>query len=135
MGPLNRGGAPIFLGRWYDSRTNRIKTLMKPRYLYNPTDWNSTFTHSIFTLINKWNSFARAEQNVLSLMRTRNSAAWRRKVKSISRKSRLGSFRKQALKNLLKQFIANQGSFKYLSANQKTDLSIAFRQWDWNFIM
>lgn len=60
IGALTPSGSPLFMGRWYDAKTNRVKSFVKPKYVYNPTNYNAVMSHSLLNLVNKWNAFARA---------------------------------------------------------------------------
>ena len=60
FGPISKNGNSLYMGRWYDPKTNRVKAFMKPKYIYNPGDWRSHMVHSLFNLTDKWNQFERA---------------------------------------------------------------------------
>lgn len=60
IGNLTQSGSPLFMGRWYDAKTNRVKSFVKPKYIYNTSDYNAVMSHTLLNLVNKWNAFARA---------------------------------------------------------------------------
>lgn len=43
MGPISKDGLPIFLGRYYDNTTNRVRTISKPHLIVNTSDWNAVY--------------------------------------------------------------------------------------------
>ena len=69
MGQITKNGVPLYLGRWYDRKTNRIRAFVPGNYVYNPLDFNSTLNHAVFQYIKKWNSLANAEQKILNLLK------------------------------------------------------------------
>lgn len=46
MGPKTNRGLPLYIGRYLDKDTNRMKTLPAPSYLYNKTNYVATLRHA-----------------------------------------------------------------------------------------
>ena len=42
MGPKTKNGLPIFMGRYVDMRTGRVKTISKPPSLYDKTSYDQS---------------------------------------------------------------------------------------------
>ena len=61
IGQISSRGAPLYLGRWVDKRTGKARAFPKIDYVYDPLDYEQTLVHHVFSAVNKWNSFARAE--------------------------------------------------------------------------
>jgi len=38
MGPVSKKSLGYYIGRWYDKETARIRTLLKPKMDFNPTE-------------------------------------------------------------------------------------------------
>lgn len=60
IGPISKTGLPIYLGRYYDEKTNRIKTIGPPSRNINMTDWKTKMNYLIQHAAYKWNQYARA---------------------------------------------------------------------------
>jgi hypothetical protein len=39
MGQLSNRSVPLYMGRWFDRRTGKVRTLPKPNYVYNSMNW------------------------------------------------------------------------------------------------
>jgi len=60
VGKISKAGSPLFLGRWFDPNSNRVKAFYRAPFVVNPTDWNQVLAARMFAMINAWNKFARA---------------------------------------------------------------------------
>lgn len=60
FGRIGKKGLPSYLGRYWDPKAKRIRTIGKPSYLYNTTDYKQVFTWHIMNMTYKWNQFVRA---------------------------------------------------------------------------
>ena len=43
MGPISKEGLPLYLGRWMDNKTYRIRALPKPNMWINTKTWQGAF--------------------------------------------------------------------------------------------
>lgn len=50
---------PLYLGRYLDPVTKRIKTIPKPKLAINSRDWDQVYFNLIARLAYSWNQFAR----------------------------------------------------------------------------
>lgn len=60
MGPVGKNTAPLYLGRYYDPKTNRVKTIKNPKTItYNPTNKEQVYGYLINAIAHKWNQVIR----------------------------------------------------------------------------
>lgn len=43
MGPLSKTGLPLYVGRWMDTKSRKIRGLPKPNYWFNTKTWKGAF--------------------------------------------------------------------------------------------
>lgn len=60
MGPTKKGGLALYLGRFKDPRTKKLKTMKKPNYIFNKYDYQQNLDHSLLMLAYKWNQYIKA---------------------------------------------------------------------------
>lgn len=72
MGSVSQDGLPLFVGRYKDPKTGKIKTMKKQSYLVNPTNWKSKFDKGVLNMAYKWNQFVRAQQAVTNSIKAKN---------------------------------------------------------------
>lgn len=73
MGAINGQSLTLYLGRYRDPVTNKVKLIKRPSYIYNKYDYVATLDHHILTAAYKWNQYVRAQQQVLNFMRKKTS--------------------------------------------------------------
>jgi len=59
MGSISAKGVPMYIGRFYDPVTKKIKTISKPKITINPYDWNQVYNKTVLQLAANWNQFVR----------------------------------------------------------------------------
>lgn len=64
LGPLAKDGLPIYIGRYVDRKTNRLKLLPRPNFAVNPSDQKQVYAKLMYNLAYKWNQFAQSVQSV-----------------------------------------------------------------------
>jgi hypothetical protein len=60
MGPIAKSGLPFYVGRWADKKTGKIHAFLKPNYVYDRFNYNSTLTHALLQAAYKWNQYVRS---------------------------------------------------------------------------
>lgn len=58
-GPITKQGIPMYIGRYYDKATKRIKVINKPKVAVNPSDWKQVYDKRVLQLTSNWNQFVR----------------------------------------------------------------------------
>ena len=59
MGAISAKGVPMYIGRYYDPVTKKLKTISKPKIVVNPYDWNQVYNKTVLQLAANWNQFVR----------------------------------------------------------------------------
>lgn len=67
-GSINKNSLPIYIGRYLDKKTGKIKLVKRPNYIYNKYDFNATYDHALLATAYKWNQFAASVQRVVNLL-------------------------------------------------------------------
>jgi hypothetical protein len=60
VGPIAKKGLPLYMGRFLDPKTNRIKLISKPSYIYDKYSWQESFDHAVTMAAYRWNSFVKS---------------------------------------------------------------------------
>lgn len=68
MGPVSSKSSPLYLGRYYDPKTNRVRTVKNPKfYTYNPTSADQTYGYLTTAIAYKWNQVIRLIERLKKL--------------------------------------------------------------------
>jgi hypothetical protein len=59
MGNISAKGVPLYLGRYYDPITKKLRVFGKPKVAINPTDWDQVYNKKVLMLAANWNQFVR----------------------------------------------------------------------------
>jgi hypothetical protein len=60
MGSISAKGVPLYLGRYYDPKTKKLKVLGKPKVAINPLDWDQVYNKKLVNMAANWNQFVRS---------------------------------------------------------------------------
>lgn len=112
MGPVSQKGLPLYLGRYKDRKTGRLKLISPPNYLYNWKNWNSVFDHGVIDLAYKWNQFVRSADHIV--MTLKKKAVWAKYIAAKSKKYTLSALRRSQLLKTIKS--VQNGKFKPFTA-------------------
>jgi hypothetical protein len=64
----------MYIGRYYDTNSKRLRTFAKPNYLYNKNSWDDSMQFVMAKLGYKWNQFVRIVQQATNLFE--NKGRW-----------------------------------------------------------
>lgn len=68
MGPVTKTSSPLYLGRFYDPKSNRVRTVRNPKfYTYNPTKPDQVYGYLTTSLAYKWNQVIRLIDRIKKL--------------------------------------------------------------------
>ncbi len=73
-GPITKQGVPLYIGRYYDPVTKKLKVLNRPKVAVNPYDWKQVYDKKVLQLVSNWNQFVRGVEGLSSHIR--NKSDW-----------------------------------------------------------
>lgn len=130
MGPISQKGLPLYLGRYKDRKTGRLKLISPPNYLYNWREWSSVFDHGVIDLAYKWNQFVRSADRVVMILKKKG--IWEKYIAARAKKYTLSALRRSQLLKTIKS--VQNGKFKpftVMSDKYKQEFIKEIKAWNY----